>query len=138
MTKKILTYIDHFHGTAQPSSWESLGLAVTITKDLGGETAALVLGEGVNGLADTAFQYGADQVLLADNPILKDFRPEPLADMIAQAVKEYQPDLIIFPTTSRGRTLAGMAAVDLDTGVMVDVITLHLTNQNLIHLDPAQ
>jgi electron transfer flavoprotein alpha subunit len=124
MTKKILAYIDHFHGTAQPSSWESLGLAAAITKDLGGETAALVLGEGVNGLADTAFQYGADQVLLADSPILKDFRPEPLADMVAQASKEYQPDLIIFPTTSRGRTLAGMAAVDLDTGVMVDVITL--------------
>lgn len=124
MTKKILAYIDHFHGKAQSSSWEGLGLAATIAAETGGETAALILGEGVNPLSDTAFHYGADQVFIADDPILKDFRPEPLADIIAQTARSYQPDLIIFPTTSRGRTLAGMAAVDLDTGVMVDVIGL--------------
>ena len=124
MTKKILTYIDHFNGKAQPSSWEALGLAAKIAADSGGEAAALVLGEGVKELGESAFHFGADQVFLADHPDLKDFRPEPLADLISSAVKEYQPDVMIFPTTSRGRVLAGMAAVDLDSGVMVDVIDL--------------
>jgi electron transfer flavoprotein alpha subunit len=124
MTKKILTYIDHFNGKVQPSSWEALGLAAKIAGDSGGEAAALVLGEGVKDLAESAYHYGADQVFLADHPDLKDFRPEPLADLVSSAAKEYQPDVMIFPTTSRGRTLAGMAAVDLDSGVMVDVIDL--------------
>ena len=124
MTKKILTYIDHFQGKVQASSWEALGLAAKIAGDSGGEAAALVLGEGLKELAESAFHYGADQVFLADHPDLKDFRPEPLADLISSAVGEYQPDLILFPTTTRGRILAGMAAVDLNSGVMVDVIDL--------------
>jgi len=124
MTKKILTYIDHFHGKVQSSSWEALGLAAKIAADSGGEAAALILGEGVNDLAEQSFHYGADQVFLADHAILKDFRPEPLAELIAAAAGDYQPDVMIFPTTTRGRTLAGMAAVDLESGVMVDVIDL--------------
>jgi len=124
MTNKILVYLDHFHGKAQPSSWEALGLAVRIAADTGGEAAALILGDNVQELAGLAFQYGAGQVFLAENPDLKDFRPEILADVIKAAAEEYQPELMIFPTTTRGRTLAGMAAVDLDTGVMVDVIDL--------------
>jgi len=108
MTKKILTYIDHFHGKVQSSSWEALGLAAKIAADSGGEAAALILGEGVNDLAEQSFHYGADQVFLADHAILKDFRPEPLAELIAAAAGDYQPDVMIFPTTTRGRTLAGM------------------------------
>ena len=124
MTKKILTYIDHFQGKAQSSSWEALGLALKIATENGGESAALVIGEGVSELAESAFHYGADQVFVADHPDLTDFRPEPIAELIKQAAGDFQPDVMIFPTTSRGRTLAGMAAVDLDTGVMVDVTDL--------------
>ncbi|MEE9599789.1 MAG: hypothetical protein V3V66_04935, partial [Anaerolineales bacterium] len=80
MTKKILAYIDHFHGKVQSASWEGMGLAVRIAADSGGEAAALILGEGIKDLADLAFHYGADQVYLADHAVLKDFRPEPLTD----------------------------------------------------------
>lgn len=136
MTKKILAYIDHFHGKVQPASWEGLGLAAAIAGDSGGEAAALILGEGVGDLAEAAFQYGADQVFLAEDPVLKDFRPEPLADLVKQAAESYQPDLILFPTTTRGRTLAGMAAVDLNTGVMVDVTGLDWSGDEIIATRP--
>ena len=136
MTKKILAYIDHFHGKVQPSSWEALGVAAAIAADSGGEAAALVLGEGVGDLAASAFLYGADQVLVGDDPILKDFRPEPLADMVKKAADEYKPDVIIFPTTTRGRILAGMAAVDLDSGVMVDVIDLDWSGEQIVATRP--
>jgi electron transfer flavoprotein alpha subunit len=136
MTKKILAYIDHFHGKVQPSSWEGLGLAAAIAGDTGGEAAALILGEGVGELAEAAFHHGADQVLLADDPAFKDFRPEPLADGVKKAAESYQPDLILFPTTTRGRTLAGMAAVDLNTGVMVDVIDLDWSGDQIVATRP--
>ncbi len=125
MTKKILAFIDHFHGKAQPSSWEGLGLAVKIAADNDGEAAALILGDDLQDLANQAFQYGASQVFTAENSALKDFRPEVIADMIKTAVDQYRPDVMIFPTTTRGRILAGMSAVDLETGVMVDVTDLN-------------
>jgi electron transfer flavoprotein alpha subunit len=136
MTKKILAYIDHFHGKVQPSSWEGLGLAAAIASDTGGEAAALILGEGVGEVTESAYHHGADQVFLADDPVLKDFRPEPLADGVKKAAEAYQPDLILFPATSRGRSLAGMAAVDLNTGVMVDVIGLDWSGDEIIATRP--
>jgi electron transfer flavoprotein alpha subunit len=136
MTKKILAYIDHFHGKAQSSSWEGLGLAVRIAEDLGGEAAALVLGDSGQDLADLSYQYGADQVLLGEDPELGDFRPEIFADAIRSTAEIYQPDVILFPTTTRGRILAGMAAVDLDTGVMVDVTDLEWEGGNFTATRP--
>ena len=136
MTKKILAYIDHFHGKAQPSSWEGLGLAAAIAGDSGGEAAALILGEGLGELTEAAFHHGADQVFVADDPVLKDFRSEPLADMVKAAAESYQPDLILFPSTTRGRSLAGMAAIDLNTGVMVDVIDLDWSGDEIVATRP--
>jgi len=136
MTKKILAYIDHFHGKAQPSSWEGLGLASAIAEDSGGEAAALILGEGLEEITQEAIHHGADQVFLADDPVLKDFRPEPLADLVKQAAESFQPDVILFPSTTRGRIFAGIAAVDLNTGVMVDVIALDWSGDEIVATRP--
>ncbi len=136
MTTKILAYIDHHYGAAQASSWEGLGLAVRIAAEKGGEAAALILGDNLQGLSDLAFQYGAGQVFLGQDPELKEYRPELLADVIKSAAEAYQPEVMIFPTTSRGRTLAGMAAVDLNSGVMVDVIDLDWSGDNFTATRP--
>ncbi|MDZ7843954.1 MAG: electron transfer flavoprotein subunit alpha/FixB family protein [Anaerolineales bacterium] len=136
MTKKILTYVDHHQGKVQPSSWEALGVAASITGDLGGETASLILGKEVESLAEEALQYGADQVFLADEGQMAEFRPELLAAALKQVALDYQPDLILMPTTSRTRVLAGMAAVDLNTGVLVDVIDLDWTGEKITAVRP--
>lgn len=112
-------YIDHFKGIALPASWEAIGVGKTL-----GNVTALVFGQGVEGLAKTAFEYGADEVLLADDPALADYRAEAYTSTLSKLAAERTPDLVLFPTTTRGRELAGMAAIDLKTGAMVDVIAL--------------
>ncbi len=120
-------YIDHFKGAALPASWEAIGVGKTL-----GNVAALVFGAGVEALAKTAFEYGADEVLLADDASLADYRPEAYATTLSKLAAERTPssalgagpDLLLFPTTTRGRELAGMVAIDLKTGAMVDVTAL--------------
>jgi electron transfer flavoprotein alpha subunit len=56
--------------------------------------------------------------------------------MVKKAAEEYQPDVLIFPSTSRGKTLAGMAAVDLDSGVMVDVVDLDWSGNEITATRP--
>lgn len=121
MAGKILVFIDQFKGEALPASWEVLGAAKQLDAD---SVVALVFGQGVDALAAQAFQYGADEVLLADDASLADYRPEPYAELIAKLAGEQDAELILFPTTTRGRELAGMAAIDLNSGVLVDVIEL--------------
>jgi electron transfer flavoprotein alpha subunit len=112
-------YIDHFKGDALPASWEAIGVGKTL-----GNVTALVFGSGVEALAKTAFEYGADEVLLADDAALADYRAEAFSTTLSKLAAERTPDLLLFPTTTRGRELAGMAAIDLKTGVMVDVTAL--------------
>ncbi len=116
---KTWVYIDHFKGIALPASWETIGVGKTL-----GNVTALVFGSGTETLAKTAFEYGADEVLLVDDMSLTDYRAEAFATNLSKLAAERTPDLLLFPTTTRGRELAGMVAIDLKTGVMVDVTVL--------------
>ncbi len=124
-------YIDHFKGEALPASWEAIGVGKSL-----GTVTALVFGSGVEELAKTAFEYGAEQVFLADDPALTDFRVESYASTLSNLAKAQSPDLILLPTTTRGRELAGMAAIDLSTGVLVDVIALELDGEKVVATRP--
>jgi len=128
----IWVYIDHFKGEALPTSWEALGAA----KSLGATVTGLVLGSGVEGLAKQAFEHGADAVSLSDDAALTDFRPEVFASTIA-AADASKADAIFLPTSTRGRELAAMLAIDLNTGVLVDVTGVELAGDHLVVTRPV-
>ncbi len=133
---KIWVYIDHFKGEALPASWEGIGAAKSLSGQLGGGITALVFGHGVEPLATQAFQYGADEVLLADDPSLADYRAEPYTAILAKLAADTPPEVILFPTSTRGRELAAMAAIDLKTGVLPDVTALEVKDGGLLATRP--
>jgi electron transfer flavoprotein alpha subunit len=128
---KTWVYIDHFKGEVVSASWEALGLGKTF-----GPVSALVFGSGVEALAQAAFEFGADEVLLADDPALADFRAEPYASTLTALASAAAPDLILLPTTFRAREMAGMSAIDLNSGVLVDVTVLENTGGSLTATRP--
>ncbi len=133
---KIWVYIDQFKGQPLAISWEGIGAGKTLAPQLGGGVTALVFGKGIENIASQAFQFGADEVLLADDPSLDDYRCEPYAALLAKLASEVSPEVILFPTTTRGRELAAMAAIDLNTGVMPDVIALDVVDGSLLATRP--
>jgi electron transfer flavoprotein alpha subunit len=128
---KTWVYIDHFKGEALPASWEAVGVGKTL-----GSVTALVFGSGVEAVAKSAFEYGADEVLLADDAALADFRAEAYASTLSKLASEQSPDLILLPTTTRGRELAAMAAMDLNTGVLVDVTAVEVEGDKVVATRP--
>jgi electron transfer flavoprotein alpha subunit len=128
---KTFVYIDHFKGDVQPASWEALGLAKTF-----GSVTALVFGADANEAAKAAFEYGADEVLHADDPALLDYRAETYASTLSALASSHNPDLILFPTTARTRELAAMSAVDLNTGVLTDVTGLEASGDSFVATRP--
>jgi electron transfer flavoprotein alpha subunit len=126
MSNTIWVYIDHQKGEAHPGSWEAITAAKMLAGTLGGGVKALVLGDQVGELANLAIQFGADEVLLAQDTALADFRADPYATVVSTQAKAGMPAVILFPTTSRGREIAGMVAIDLETGVLPDVTALEV------------
>lgn len=128
---KTFVYIDHFKGEVQPASWEALGLAKTF-----GTVTAIVFGSDANDVAKAAFEYGADEVLHADDSALLDYRAETYATTLSALASSHSPNLILFPTTARTRELAAMSAVDLNTGVLTDVTGLEVNGDSFVATRP--
>jgi electron transfer flavoprotein alpha subunit len=133
---KIWVFIDQFKGQALPTSWEGIGAAKYLASLLGGGVTALVFGKGVDAVAAEAFQYGADEVLLADDATLDDYRCEPFTALVAKLAGDAKPEVILFPTTTRGRELAAMSAIDLNTGVLPDVVALEVKDGKVFATRP--
>jgi len=134
---KIWAYIDHFKGEALGASWEALGAAQALAGQLGGGVTAVLFGQALDELAALAFQYGAAEVLLAEDATLADFRPEPFSSLLSKVAAEAAPEAILFPTTTRGRELAAMAAIDLHTGVLADVTALEVKDGAIFATRPV-
>lgn len=128
---KTFVYIDHFKGEVQPASWEALGLAKSF-----GTAVALVFGAGVDEVSKAAVEFGADEVLVADDASLTDYRAETYASTLSALASSQSPNLILFPTTSRTRELAAMTAVDLNTGVLTDVSSLEANGDSFVATRP--
>ncbi|MEP7137920.1 MAG: electron transfer flavoprotein subunit alpha/FixB family protein, partial [Chloroflexota bacterium] len=128
---KTFVYIDHFKGEVQPAAWEALGLAKSF-----GSAIALVFGAGADAVAQTALEYGADEVLLADDPALTDYRAETYAATLTALASSLSPNLILFPTTTRTREFAAMSAVDLNSNVITDATSIEVNGDKVVVTRP--
>lgn len=137
MGNKVWVYIDHFKGEALNPSWEAMGAARLVAEKMGSGVTAVVFGQGVDALAQQAFHYGADEVVVSDDAVFADYRPEPFAETLAQAVKEHGPAVVVFPNSTRGREIVAMVGAALDTGVLADVVELDVEGDRLMAVHPV-
>jgi len=126
-------YIDHHRGRVQPTSWETIGKA----RKLADRVAAVVMGEGVEEVAQQAIQYGADAVLLYDDPIYADFRFQPYAVAMRDATSTENPALVLFPGTTRGRDLSAYYACSADLGLAPDVMDVRIEAGKVVAVRPV-
>jgi electron transfer flavoprotein alpha subunit len=120
MPTKTWVFIEQFRGAVAQASLEALGAARVLSDGV----TALLFGQEVGGLAQPVIAHGADQVLVADDATLKDFRSEAYAALLVRLAREHQPDLVLAGATTRGRDLLGAAAIDLNAGCMIDVTAI--------------
>ncbi len=135
MNGPIAVYIDHFKGQALAASWEALAAGRRLADEAGTRLQALIFGAKVSELAEQAIQYGADEVYTAESESLRDYSPEPFASLASGLVGEAAA--VLFPTTTRGREIAAMTAIDLNSGVITDVTALQLDGDRMVAEKPV-
>jgi len=132
----VWVWIEQFKGDAATPSWEALGVARNIAEAYGGQVVACIFGEGIGGLAQEAISYGADQVFVADDPTLAEYRTEPYSALLINLAQERQPDVILMGATARGRELGPVVAVGLESGAIADVTSLEVVDGNVEAIRP--
>jgi len=116
---------------AQPArvSLELLGKGRELADKLNVELTAFLTGESVGDLAKAIISYGADRVIVADDPMLKDYHTELYTDVISeQAVKE-KPEVLIVGASPIGRDLAPRLSFRLNAGCTADCTGLDIEEE---------
>ncbi|MBX3000098.1 MAG: electron transfer flavoprotein subunit alpha/FixB family protein [Caldilineaceae bacterium] len=122
----ILVWIEQIEGKALSSSWEVLGKAKELAADLGTSTVALVIGEGVDAVAQEALRYGADTVYTVASPVLKQYRLQPYAAALGSAIDAAGASVVLTAATTHGRTLAAFVACQRGAGIASGVSDLRV------------
>ena len=105
---------------------ELLGKGRELADRLGVKLAAVLAGDGVEGLAARLFEAGADRVHLIDDPALKVFRGVAYRKALVAAIREEAPQIVIFGATHMGRDLAPAVASELRCGLTADCTDLQI------------
>ena len=105
---------------------ELIGKGKDLAKDLDTTVTAVLVGSGVKGLADELGEYGADRVIVIDDPELKDYRTEPYTHALASVIETYKPDIFLIGATAIGRDLGPRVCARIHTGLTADCTQLDI------------
>jgi electron transfer flavoprotein alpha subunit len=124
----VWVWVEHRDGQVKPISRETMSVARIIADSLSEDLTALVLGVDVSGVAQSAFNFGADEVIGSDDEIFTHFRVEAFGPLVASLAQERYPSVLLAGASARGRDLAAWVAAALDAGLIADGIGLSVEN----------
>ncbi|HZK02290.1 MAG TPA: electron transfer flavoprotein subunit alpha/FixB family protein [Anaerovoracaceae bacterium] len=135
----VLVFAEQRDMKLTPVVMELLGEGRKLADELETDLCAILLGNGIYGLADILIGYGADKVYVADNPELYTYRTDSYTKVILGAIEQYRPEIVIFGATHIGRDLGPCLAVKVNTGLTADCtrLTIDRETRNLQQTRPA-
>ena len=111
--KGVYVYAQQVDNKLDNIAFELLGKAKDLAKDLNTDVTAVLIGSDVKGLADELAAYGADKVIVVDDPELKDYRTEPYTHALASVINEFKPEIMLVGATAIGRDLGPVSYTHL-------------------------
>ena len=110
-------------------SLELLGKGRDLADSLGVAITAILIGHNVSEIAEELIFYGADRVLIADDPIAKNYRNEVYTEIIVEQVLKEKPEILLIGATCIGRDLAPRLSARLNTGCTSDCTELDIDKE---------
>ena len=130
--KGVFVFAQQVDNVLDGVAFELLGKGKDLAKDLNTEVTAVLIGSGVKGLADQLAEYGADRVIVVDDPELKEYRTEPYAHALASVINEYKPEIMLVGATAIGRDLGPTVSARVKTGLTADCTSLEIGDFPLV------
>ncbi|HJJ23392.1 MAG TPA: electron transfer flavoprotein subunit alpha/FixB family protein [Nitrosopumilus sp.] len=152
--RHLYVVIEHEDGEFLPVSLEMIGEARRLIDDFNvkyssnEKVVAVILGYDIQNLSKQLIEYGADAVIYADNPELKDVRNTIYTKVIGQIAQdtkslgeiepEYASDVkkpryMFFAADSIGRHLSSTVLVELESGLASDINKLVIEDIEMSH-----
>ena len=136
--ESVWIFAEQRHAKLMGSSLEILGGGRKIADKLNTMLAAVLFGYGVENLAKELIAYGADKIYVADNSLLSVYQSEAYSTILADLIRQSNPEILLLSATAIGRDLAPTVAAKVKTGLTADCVELDVNEQRqLLQIVPA-
>ena len=132
MANGILAVTECADGKLRKSSYEVVSEGRRLADQMGASLAAVVMGSGVPAAAEELKHFGADRVLVCDDPALADFDSDRFTPILAEIIAARQPKTVVFGASVRDKQLATRLAARLDAGLAMECTGLALEGETLV------
>jgi electron transfer flavoprotein alpha subunit len=76
---------------------EAMGQARELADQIGVYVYGILVGEGGEDEGQALVSYGADKVLVVDDPVAAEYQPEVFGEALASLVNKYRPEILLIP-----------------------------------------
>ena len=128
----VYIYAQQVDNKIDKISFELIGKAKDLAKDLKTEVTAILLGYKVKDLAEELGKYGADKVIVVDDKELEVYRTEPYTQALTAVVNKYKPEILLVGATAIGRDLGPRVSARVGTGLTADCTMLEIGDFPLV------
>ena len=132
--KGVFVFAQQVDNKLSGISFELIGEGKRLAEKLDEKVTAVLIGSDVKGLVDELAEYGADRVIVVDDPELKEYRTEPYAHALASVINEYKPEIVLVGATAIGRDLGPTVSARVATGLTADCTLLEIGDFPLVAL----
>jgi len=136
--KGVLILGEQRDGKIGVVTYELLTWGRGLADALGCDLSCVLLGEEIDNMQEVILR-GADKVYFIQDPVFKNFLPQPYSNAIARLVSEEKPEIIISGATTTGRTVMPLVAAKTHTGLTADCteLTIDPDTRLLLQTRPA-
>ncbi len=124
--KGVLVFGEMAEGKLAPITIELLGAGRKFADELGEELTALLMGSKSAGLGQEAIAYGADNVYVAEDPLLDQYNSDAYTQATADLCKKLLPSVVLLGYTDIGCDLAPRLNGRLGGGLAMDCMALSI------------
>ena len=128
--KNVWVFCEQRQGVMMPTTFELISEGRKLADQLGVKLCGLLLGDNIGGIAQQLGGYGADEVIVCDHPLLKDYTTDAYAKVICDVISELKPEVFLIGATNIGRDLGPRCAARLHTGLCADCTHLDVDTAN--------
>ena len=136
MAQGVMTVAEQRDGEIRKISYEIVSEGRRLADSLGQKVTTLLLGSNIKDKASKLGHYGADKVLVADDPRLETYTTDAYVSVIAELVKANDPAVLLLGASVQGKDLAGRLSAKLGIGMAQDCTAFAIENGNLVATRP--
>lgn len=118
-------------GVLDRSTFEVLSKARELADSQETSMTAILMGYGVAGLAQELANKGPDRVLVADFPDFTDYNPDVHSHVLFNAVKEFQPQLVLMTHSYIGMELGPSVATRLEATIACNCLDVNIEDEEV-------